>query len=302
MLRSMQYLAIDRRLERIADIAASPLSGSGQVAVDPCRERHSYLAGQDHTLRTARRPVGGQWSTDATRRLDFRAAHELPATTSATSFCCGAGTSVHAALQAARWSATLAPAVIAHVISSSGALTIDFTPPASARVRSYAVLNYEYSLDNGATWTARAPASALSPIVVDGLIDGIAYPIRLRAVNVAGPGLPSDTIHPDAWARRTHESESCGGWQLRHVRLDAAVKRCPCHRLHAGGRAESRRGAGQAAKPGTGTIFTLAAPSESFMCGCGRLSARLRVNRRLKYKSTLVWRASLATDKPARAR
>ena len=56
------------------------------------------------------------------------------------------------------------------------------------------IVNYAYSLDDGATWTARSPASIASPIVIGGLANGTPYPIRLRAINGVGSGAASDAV------------------------------------------------------------------------------------------------------------
>ena len=54
--------------------------------------------------------------------------------------------------------------------------------------------NYEYSTNDGATWTALSPASTTSPITITGLTNGTTYPIRLRAINADGSGTSSDAI------------------------------------------------------------------------------------------------------------
>ena len=56
------------------------------------------------------------------------------------------------------------------------------------------ISNYEYSTDDGATWTARTPASTTSPIVIGGLTNGTTYQVKLRAVNTAGPGAASSAV------------------------------------------------------------------------------------------------------------
>jgi len=57
-----------------------------------------------------------------------------------------------------------------------------------------AITNYKYSLDNGASWTTRSPSSTASPIAITGLTNGTSYSIKLRAINTAGDGVPSDTV------------------------------------------------------------------------------------------------------------
>jgi hypothetical protein len=48
------------------------------------------------------------------------------------------------------------------------------------------VANYEYSLDDGLTFTALSPADATSPVTITGLTNNVAYVVSLRAVNSAG--------------------------------------------------------------------------------------------------------------------
>jgi len=55
------------------------------------------------------------------------------------------------------------------------------------------IVNYEYSLNAGATWTARAPASAVSPLVITGLTSNTTYNIKIRGIDAQGYGVASDT-------------------------------------------------------------------------------------------------------------
>ena len=68
-------------------------------------------------------------------------------------------------------------------------LSVAFTAPASDG--GAAITNYEYSTNDGATWTLRSPASTVSPIVITGLTNGTTYQVRLRAVNASGSGVQS---------------------------------------------------------------------------------------------------------------
>jgi YVTN family beta-propeller protein len=74
----------------------------------------------------------------------------------------------------------------------NGQASIAFTAPANNG--GAAITNYEYSLDNGATWVTRSPASAASPLVITGLTNGTTYQVKLRAVNPAGPGAASAAV------------------------------------------------------------------------------------------------------------
>lgn len=69
--------------------------------------------------------------------------------------------------------------------------TVFFDPPANS---STALINYEYSLNNGINWTARSPQSTSSPLVITGLTNGTLYTIRIRAVSLTGPGPASNAV------------------------------------------------------------------------------------------------------------
>ena len=71
-------------------------------------------------------------------------------------------------------------------------LAVAFTAPVSDG--GAPITNYEYSTDNGASWTAHVPAVATSPIVITGLTNGVEYTVRIRAMNAAGPGDDSKSI------------------------------------------------------------------------------------------------------------
>ncbi len=60
--------------------------------------------------------------------------------------------------------------------------------------------NYEYTTDNGTTWTALSPADADSPVLVPGLTNGVLATIQLRGVNGTGTGPASNaiTVTPEA--------------------------------------------------------------------------------------------------------
>ncbi|MFM9226781.1 MAG: fibronectin type III domain-containing protein, partial [Actinomycetota bacterium] len=77
---------------------------------------------------------------------------------------------------------------INNVISGSGFLRIDFS---AAPARGATVTNYEYSLDNGQTWTTPSPAATTSPLTVNNLTNGTPYQIVLRGVNSRGSGVSS---------------------------------------------------------------------------------------------------------------
>lgn len=59
-------------------------------------------------------------------------------------------------------------------------------------------LNIEYSMDQGATWISRSPASISSPLTITGLTNGTTYQLLFRAVNRVGPSAVSSphTVTP----------------------------------------------------------------------------------------------------------
>ena len=71
-------------------------------------------------------------------------------------------------------------------------VSVAFVAPASNG--GAAITNYQYSIDAGATWVARNPVSAASPLVITGLTNGTEYSIALRAVNSAGAGAASAIV------------------------------------------------------------------------------------------------------------
>ena len=81
------------------------------------------------------------------------------------------------------------PTGLSAASTANGSATISFTAPASDG--GLPITNYYYSIDNGVTWIARNPASAASPLVIPGLVNGRLYTIKLSAVNSAGAGHPS---------------------------------------------------------------------------------------------------------------
>ncbi|MFZ4457084.1 MAG: fibronectin type III domain-containing protein [Bacteroidales bacterium] len=77
-----------------------------------------------------------------------------------------------------------------------GSASIAFTPPTGTA----AITNYQYSIDNGATFTALSPADNTSPVVIPGLSSGATYPVQLKAVNSSGAGVASATVYATYFA------------------------------------------------------------------------------------------------------
>jgi titin len=80
---------------------------------------------------------------------------------------------------------------ITEVTSDDGAVHVAFT---YGNTGGSAVTNVEYSLDNGATWITRSPASTSRPLTITGLTNGVTYNVRLRSLNQIGASLPSEVV------------------------------------------------------------------------------------------------------------
>lgn len=80
---------------------------------------------------------------------------------------------------------------ITGITPGNGQLAVTFTAPTSDG--GAPIGNYDYSIDNGATWTPHVPAVTASPLVITGLTNGIDYTVRIRAENAAGPGPASNS-------------------------------------------------------------------------------------------------------------
>ena len=92
--------------------------------------------------------------------------------------------------QAMRWHSTPGAPVVTGVQALPGSVSAAFMQ-AAVLDPALAPTTIEYSLDNGATWSPRLPASATAPLTLIGLADGTPYSLRLRAVNAAGHGVAS---------------------------------------------------------------------------------------------------------------
>jgi hypothetical protein len=75
--------------------------------------------------------------------------------------------------------------------TTAGTVTISFTP---GNNNGTPITNYEYSINDGVSYTAFSPAITASPAVISGLTGNVSYALRLRAVSIAGQGAQSDSI------------------------------------------------------------------------------------------------------------
>ena len=71
---------------------------------------------------------------------------------------------------------------------SNGQISISFTP---GNNKGFTITDYRYSLNGGAYSSA---GTAVSPVIITGLTNGTSYSVTLKAVNIHGPGLASNTI------------------------------------------------------------------------------------------------------------
>ena len=85
-----------------------------------------------------------------------------------------------------------APAAPTALVATAGdgSASIAFTLGAD---NGAAITNIDYSIDDGATWrTQLGPAT--SPLAINGLTNGTTYQVKLRAINSAGNGTPSNSV------------------------------------------------------------------------------------------------------------
>lgn len=87
--------------------------------------------------------------------------------------------------------------------AGDGSVSINFSPPENDG--GMAVTNYAYSIDDGASWITRNPASIASPITITGLTNFTDYSVRLRAINPFGAGQGSlpIAVRPGVVSTRT---------------------------------------------------------------------------------------------------
>jgi len=82
-----------------------------------------------------------------------------------------------------------APTSISWTDLYNGTISVSFT---SGSDEGSAITNYQYSLDDGSTFTVLSPVDSLSPITISGLSNRTSYSLVLQAINANGGGIPSD--------------------------------------------------------------------------------------------------------------
>lgn len=83
-----------------------------------------------------------------------------------------------------------APTITA-ITAGNGELTVAFTAGSDGGA---AITNHAYELDGSGTWTVLSPEDATSPITITGLTNSTTYTVRIRAINTAGQGAPSNSL------------------------------------------------------------------------------------------------------------
>jgi len=83
-----------------------------------------------------------------------------------------------------------APTIVSSSITGT-TLTINFTPGSTG---GNPIINYQYSLNNGVTYTVFSPPVITSPITITGLTAGSSYSVLLQAVNSVGIGEKSGVL------------------------------------------------------------------------------------------------------------
>jgi len=108
-----------------------------------------------------------------------------------------------------------APTGLSATAGINGAF-LTFTAPANNGCAA-TITNYQYSTDNGASWTAVSPASSATSILISGLSNCTAYNIRVRAVNSVGVGAASTAV---SVTPRTGVGAAGINWTLRTSAAD----------------------------------------------------------------------------------
>ena len=88
-------------------------------------------------------------------------------------------------------SAPGAPTISA-ITAGNGQLSVAFTAPGSDGGAS--ITNYDYSIDDGDNWVTPSTPSTTSPVVITGLTNATAYPVKIRARNSVGDGTASNSV------------------------------------------------------------------------------------------------------------
>jgi hypothetical protein len=84
-----------------------------------------------------------------------------------------------------------APPTISSFIAGSAFVNVIFT---AGSTYGSEITNYQFSSNNGSSWTSRSPTDISSPLTISGLSNGTSYQIRIRAVSAVGTSDSSTAI------------------------------------------------------------------------------------------------------------
>jgi len=154
----------DASTTKIVDINITGITGSVTICIDG--------AATDALFHF----TGGKWE-------------ELPQRSYANGQVCGV-TSSFSPFAAAPRKKAAAPTNLS-VIRGDKSLSISFTPGATFGAE---ITRYEFSVDNGKTWSRVSGGDVKSPVTIGGLTNGTTYSVQLRAVNAAGSGADSAAV------------------------------------------------------------------------------------------------------------
>ncbi len=172
----------------------SSSSTIGRANLDGTSPNASFISGLSKPAAVAIDNAHIFWTNSATGSIG-RA--DIGGTNANTSFVTGAFTTGFVVKGLAVTSGGAAPATAPAApaalvaIAGNGSASIAFTAGAD---NGAAITNYEYSVNNGTSWTTRSPASVNSPVSITGLTNRTSYQVKLRAVNSAGTGAASDAV------------------------------------------------------------------------------------------------------------
>jgi hypothetical protein len=148
--------------------------------------------GTNDIIQSSSSQSGGPWSTPENLSATGEGNDDPQVSVSSNGLVATVWTRSNNTIQSSILTSSAAAPTITSISASSGALSVAFTAPT---VNGGApISNYKYSLDNGATWITRSPASTSSPLVITGLTNGTSYQVKLLAINSQGDGAASSAV------------------------------------------------------------------------------------------------------------
>ena len=81
---------------------------------------------------------------------------------------------------------------ITQIQAKNESLAIHFSPPTCDG--GHTINNYSFSTDDGITWTTPSTAITSAPLIIQNLVNGVQYAVKIRAINSQGSGSASQTV------------------------------------------------------------------------------------------------------------